>query len=519
MKNKDTRRGFRPQENLISILPSVIAGIFVLLASTGMMFFYSPIENQFFKVIIILYGIFGSLYLASYYLLFSTALNKTRFTWINAIISGIALGGITMIATEEIDYLLYMLIILAAMNTSLVSTRGPSYMLVLTAVSIHLINDLRNELVGHQWIINLGLTIAAFMIIETIQQLKNIAREQINGLEIINEFSKQIATTLETGQVMALLNAAFQNAIKADTYYLGIVDKDEIRLELFYDDGEYFNNVHLKRKGTLANWVLTHQQELFLPDLRKNVQLDDVELVIIGKKKTSLSWLGVPVRGLYVDGVMAIASYSPNAFDRSTLELLSTIAQRAALALDNTYHHELVKEQARLDSLTRVYNHGHFIQALGEQAKACASQRQPLSLIMLDIDFFKQYNDKFGHLVGDEVLTALCDVVRSHIKNTDSIGRWGGEEFAISLPYTDGQKAMIVAGRIRETMASLKMKNEKYGELPVPTISMGIAVFPAETNEIMKLIDLADNRLYLAKERGRDQIEPAAAFWQNTKTE
>jgi diguanylate cyclase (GGDEF)-like protein len=178
-----------------------------------------------------------------------------------------------------------------------------------------------------------------------------------------------------------------------------------------------------------------------------------------------------------------------------------------------------VKEQAQLDSLTRVYNHGYFIQALGEQAKNCISQEQPLSLIMLDIDFFKQYNDKFGHLVGDEVLVNLCDVIRSHIKNTDSIGRWGGEEFAISLPFTDGQKAMIVAERIRETMASLKLNNEKHGELPVPTISMGIAVFPVERDDIIKLIDLADNRLYKAKERGRDQVEPPPTFWENIKTD
>jgi diguanylate cyclase (GGDEF)-like protein len=513
MNYKDSRRGFRPQENLISILPSIVAGIFLLLASTAMVLYYFPIENALFKTVITLYGVLGSVYLASYYLLFRASLNKTRFAWINAIISGVALGGITLLVTEEIDYLLYMLIILAAMNTSLISTRGPSYFLVISAVLIHVITDLSNYPLDHQWIINLGLTIASLMIIETIQQLKKIARDQINGLEIVNEFSKQIVSTLETDQVIALLNAAFQNAIKADTYYFGIVDNEEIRLELFYDDGEYFNNVRLKRKGTLSNWVIVHQQELFLPDLRKNIQLDDVELVVIGKKKRSLSWLGVPMRGSYVDGVMAIASYHPNAFDRSTLELLSNIAQRAALALDNSYAHALVKEQARLDSLTRVYNHGYFIQALGEQAKNCILQDLPLSLIMLDIDFFKQYNDKFGHLVGDEVLINLCDVIRSHIKNTDSIGRWGGEEFAISLPFTDGQKAMIVAERIRETMASLKLNNEKYGELPVPTISMGIAVFPVERDDIIKLIDLADNRLYTAKERGRDQVEPPSTFW------
>ena len=117
MKHKDSRRGFRPQENLISILPSIVAGIFLLLASTVMVLYYFPIENTFYKIIITLYGVFGSLYLASYYLFFRASLNKMRFTWFNAIISGIALGGITLLVAEEIDYLLYMLIILAAMNT------------------------------------------------------------------------------------------------------------------------------------------------------------------------------------------------------------------------------------------------------------------------------------------------------------------------------------------------------------------------------------------------------------------
>ncbi|HQX02082.1 MAG TPA: hypothetical protein PLQ94_08225, partial [Anaerolineales bacterium] len=80
MKHKDSRRGFRPQENLISILPSIVAGIFLLLASTVMVLYYFPIENTFYKIIITLYGVFGSMYLASYYLLFRASLNKMRFT-------------------------------------------------------------------------------------------------------------------------------------------------------------------------------------------------------------------------------------------------------------------------------------------------------------------------------------------------------------------------------------------------------------------------------------------------------
>jgi len=235
-------------------------------------------------------------------------------------------------------------------------------------------------------------------------------------------------------------------------------------------------------------------------------------MIIIGKEKTSLSWMGVPMRGTHVDGVMAISSYHPNAFDRGDLELLSTIAQRAALALDNTYHHALVQKQAQLDSLTNVYNHGYFIQTLREQAQICRTKNQPVSLIMLDIDHFKQYNDNFGHLIGDEVLISLCDIICSHIKNTDAVGRWGGEEFCICLPNADQEQSMQVAQRIRESMASLKIRNTEQMTVPIPTVSQGIAIFPAETEDVTKLIDLADKRLYIAKERGRDQVESAPAF-------
>jgi len=104
--------------------------------------------------------------------------------------------------------------------------------------------------------------------------------------------------------------------------------------------------------------------------LRQSIELDDVENIIIGKNKPTLSWMGVPMRGAHVNGIMAISSYHPNAFDRSDLEMLYNIAQRAAMALDNTYHHALVQQQARLDSLTHVYNHGYFIKIMQEQAQA-----------------------------------------------------------------------------------------------------------------------------------------------------
>ena len=378
--------------------------------------------------------------------------------------------------------------------------------LLTTAITMGIRLDFDTNL--PQWTFHLSLAVIAGIVVETIRQLKNQSRDHIRRLETITDFSRNITSTLNTRQLMTLLNAAFQNAVEADTYFVGIRDGNEMQLELVYDDGEYFENQRVNLEGSLSSWVFNNHQSLFLPDLRNEVVLPGVRVVLIGKHKTSLSWMGVPMKSENIDGIMSIGSYKPNAFDRADLELLSNLAQHAAQALNNTYQHEQVERQSKLDSLTGVYNHGNFLKLLKDQADRALIEGQPLGLIMLDVDYFKLYNDSYGHLIGDEVLTTLCATIKLHIKNVDAVGRWGGEEFVISLPNASAEQAQQVAIRIRETMCTLTVLNKEGKTIPVPTVSQGIAIFPGETKDIIQLIDLADRRLYIAKERGRNQIEP-----------
>ena len=182
--------------------------------------------------------------------------------------------------------------------------------------------------------------------------------------------------------------------------------------------------------------------------------------------------------------------------------------QQAALALNNARQHKLVTLQAQTDSLTKVYNHGYFLERLGEELVLAREDDTPLCLIMLDVDFFKRYNDTYGHLVGDEVLMLMVKTIKRFIKERDSIGRWGGEEFVICLPKTKLAGAQLVAKRIQETLEKMHVSVLDQKDIPVPTISQGIAEFPKEADETFKLVDLADQRLYIAKNRGRNQIEP-----------
>jgi len=297
-------------------------------------------------------------------------------------------------------------------------------------------------------------------------------------------------------------------------YYLGIFEEGQLSLPLFYDDGEYFSNMKLPVDGTLSGWVIEHQQPLLMSDLREEADLEGVKLVIVGRERTSLSWMGVPMITAHMKGILAVASYRPNAFSHTDMELLENLGQQAALALDNAYHHDQVEKQARLDSLTQVYNHGYFLHLLEQEAEICKASGVGMSLIMLDIDHFKQYNDSYGHLAGDKVLVKITRVIQNHIHPTDYVGRWGGEEFCVLLPDTTGAQAHQIAHRIQQKINQMSLKSSEGLNLHMPTLSQGIAVYPNETDDIIELVDLADQRLYIAKERGRNQIEPSPEYWE-----
>jgi diguanylate cyclase (GGDEF)-like protein len=511
MTTKSIRFGLTPREHRISALPSTIASVVVLaitMFNGSVLWPGSVLQTS----LLLGFGALGIVYLLILNLrVIPSPGYRSVYGWINAALTSMGLLVITYAVPQGLDGYVGVLLILSVITSSVIAERGPSYlMIILTvlgglAIPGHLIASMQ------EWTLQISIAVVAVIIVETVRQLKSQSRSHIRRLETIAEFSQHITSTLDKRQVMALLGAAFQNTVEADSYFVGMREGDELRLELIYDDGEYFDNRRVKLEGSLSSWVLANQRSLFLPDLRKEVELPGVRLVLVGKHKTSLSWLGVPMRGSSVDGIIAIASYTPNAFDRGDLELLMTLAQHAAQALDNTHEHEEVELRSQLDSLTGIYNHGNFLRLLQEELDQVSLEGRPLGLIMLDVDYFKQYNDSYGHLAGDEVLKALSAAMKEHVKKTDAVGRWGGEEFVISLPDASESQAQQIAMRIRSTMSTLTLEGPNHTTIPAPTVSQGVAVFPREAGSLLDLIHLADQRLYIAKDRGRNQIEPDPA--------
>ncbi len=512
MKNKKTLASFAPHEIQRFIYPITLAASGVIAA----VMIEHLVNDSAINVSLLIYGSIAILYLLINNNLILRSTNyREKYGLINAFASGIGLGFYIYVSPDNMREASHILLLLGFIAVAIASGRLFSYLTMFLTLIVSLsfniiqVNNLSNLLeLSAPYIIGI-------VVVESVIRIKDTTQQQVQRLETINKISRQIMLSLETNQTISLLNATMQEALEADTYFLGTVKDNDIQLDLFYDEGEYFNGMRVPLDGTLSGWVIRNQRELFLPDLRHEVHLDGVTRVLMGKEKTNLSWMGVPLKASNVTGVISLGSYRPNAFDSGDMELLSNLAQHVSLALDNTIRHAQVEEQARLDSMTGVFNHGYFLKKLAEQAQEASATNKQLSLIMLDIDYFKQFNDAYGHLVGDRILKTLCTAIKHHIKQTDAVGRWGGEEFVISLPGAGGEEAQRVAERIGQTMALLEVEDREQKPIAVPTVSQGIAVYPSEEDEIFRLVDLADRRLYIAKERGRNQIEPDAGHWGN----
>jgi two-component system cell cycle response regulator len=178
-------------------------------------------------------------------------------------------------------------------------------------------------------------------------------------------------------------------------------------------------------------------------------------------------------------------------------------------------HYEEALDRSQLDWLTGLYNHGYFQQFLGYELKRAFEQGFPVSLIMIDVDDFKSYNDTLGHSAGDAILREMGQVVRNSIREVDFAARYGGEEFAVVLPYVHRDNAIVVAKRIHKALTSHEFFHDESIDLGNPTVSMGIAVFPEDASDKAELILRADSMLYLAKQNGKNQFrisEPKVVF-------
>jgi len=209
-----------------------------------------------------------------------------------------------------------------------------------------------------------------------------------------------------------------------------------------------------------------------------------------------------------VEGFVEVGAGVDREFSEDEVGLLQIFANQAAAAIVNVRLYQTIERQAVTDGLTGLYNHRHFYERLHEEFARAQRYGLPLSLLMLDIDDFKHFNDRHGHPVGDLVLGEVGKVLAERLRrHVDFAARYGGEEFAILLPSTSRDGAQIVGDRIRASIAAVELPGVGADDAAPVTVSVGLASLPGSATSPDKLVRNADKALYLAKRLGKNRVE------------
>ncbi len=250
----------------------------------------------------------------------------------------------------------------------------------------------------------------------------------------------------------------------------------------------------LKNKEILQSTDLRTGLLSIAPDIKEE-NLEDIL-----SETRCRSFMLVPLSKMNHFGVLLVMS-SRNEATEAELDFLNLFAQQIELAVTIADLFQMVREQAVTDPLTTLYNRRYFDESIEKEFTRANRQKQPFSIIGIDLDHLKQINDKYGHVYGDLAIKQISSVLKQNARSIDVPARIGGEEFNVLLPGIDSKGAMIAAERIRKAIEATPI--ETVGTI---TASLGVATFLEHANNVEELMELADQAMYHSKRNGRNQV-------------
>jgi diguanylate cyclase (GGDEF)-like protein len=233
--------------------------------------------------------------------------------------------------------------------------------------------------------------------------------------------------------------------------------------------------------------------------LRKVKKIDsDIPVIVITGYATVETAVEAMKEGAY--------DYISKPFNPAGIKIAVGRAIERRTLLKGVREKDYYKELSITDGLTQLYNHRYFHELLERVITRARRYPQPVSLLILDIDDFKKYNDAHGHLAGDELLMKVAAVLSREAREADLVARYGGEEFGIILPETGKEGASILARRLRRIIEETKFEKEEVMPRGCLTVSIGIATYPEDAQSREELIRKADEALYEAKDLGKNRV-------------
>jgi diguanylate cyclase (GGDEF)-like protein len=230
---------------------------------------------------------------------------------------------------------------------------------------------------------------------------------------------------------------------------------------------------------------------------------EDAEIYGMHAESQSMMILQLSAQGQHL-GFLTAESQQSGAFSDSNIRFAQALANESSIALQNAILFQEVERLSMTDPLTGLNNRRGFDIAAQQNVRAAIRYKRPLSCLMLDIDFFKRVNDTYGHAVGDTVLIKIAHACKQHIRSSDLLARFGGEEFCFLLPETNANNALSLAERLRIAISAIGFESDGQGFSV--TVSVGISECSGEGDSLVSLLERSDEALYSAKQAGRNCV-------------
>lgn len=322
---------------------------------------------------------------------------------------------------------------------------------------------------------------------------------RINELDTLYKVGKDISSILDFTQLQNSILEKVVKVVRAERGSLMLLDETEKVLTIGVAVGlteEIQREARVGLGEPVAGYVMETQQPLFVED----VERDQAFLAIKRTNITRGTLMCVPLRAKdKMLGVLNVSRSEPNSFTERDFHLFQSLATQASIAIENAR----LYRYAVTDEMTRLYNHRYFQQRLDEELQRADRYDSKVSLILLDVDHFKKFNDTYGHQEGDRVLKTVSRLLEKSIREVDIPARYGGEEFVVICPEKDAEGAMVPAQRIR---TAIETYDFRINGVRVPlTVSLGVACYPDQARNKFDLILFADTALYTSKESGRNR--------------
>jgi len=325
---------------------------------------------------------------------------------------------------------------------------------------------------------------------------------------IYNEIGKTLTSSLTLKEVVEKIFYKVVEFFNPENWSLLLLDEDtqELYFEIVVGEvAEKIKDVRLKVGEGVAGWVAETGRALIVPSVdeepRFSRKIDDISQF----STESIICIPLKVRNKILGVIELINKKNLSPFLQYDIEVLSTVAEYAAIALENAMNYEQVQRMTITDDISGLYNSRHLHNILQSEIDRCEKDNNSFSIIFFDLDFFKKINDSYGHLIGSSMLGKVGKLVLDCLIKDYCAARYGGDEFVIILPGTPKTDAVAFCRTIREKLTGKKFLTREGLNIKL-TASFGIAAFPDDADTKDKLLQIADEQMYKVKEAAKNDI-------------